>query len=72
VLVVEVEADASAAEPDARVLVERGEVGAVDQHPIRLCSVDLPEPLRPTSTAISPGVMATETSRRTIRSESPS
>ena len=57
------EADVPAPEARARALGERREVGAVDAHrarvgqvdpAIRFSSVDLPEPLRPTSTAISP------------------
>ena len=39
---------------------------------IRLRSVDFPDPLRPTSTAISPCPIAASTSRKTTRSLSPS
>ena len=39
---------------------------------ITLSSVDLPEPLRPTSTTISPRAIVTDTSRSTTRSASPS
>src|SRR6266850_3538745 len=39
---------------------------------ITLSSVDLPEPLRPTSTMISPRAIVTDTSRSTTRSASPS
>src|SRR5438445_976651 len=39
---------------------------------ITLSSVDLPEPLRPTSTTLSPRAIVTDTSRSTTRSASPS
>ena len=72
------EADLPAAdprEPGVVELIERGTaletssmdpaVGRSSPDATRCRSVDFPDPLRPTSTAISPGAMAIETSRST-------
>ena len=66
-----VRASSSSAVRSVPSTTTRPEVGR-SMPAIRLSSVDFPDPLRPTSTAISPGSIATETSLSTARSESPS